>query len=568
MKAGPKLFRTTHWLLTASLSLLVACGDDVPGGGDTGFDGDGNVLPGADAGPRADSGRDNDGNVLPGNDGGPGTDTGFDNDGNVLPGNDGGLDGGPTDGNPLEVPLSEFCSGSGAVVIVGGGDLCAGDVAEETFRFGLCTCQSAEVGSQLTMDAFDSSLGPYGSTSTGGVQNILNDGNLGINATLNTSGKVDILGSAYVGGGGFAVGASSSISRNVFANGNANQANSSSSVGRNMYVNGNVSGRFDISGNLYVPEGATVSNQTNVTGQTVRGPVTVPTPCPCEPNQILDVAGLTAWARDHNDNEVEDVITSTSWENGGPTNITLPCGRYYITSINQGNSGLRIRAEGRTVLYVDGDVTVGQFNLELAPGAEIDLFIAGNLSVGASLSFGSAAQPTSVRTYSSGTATIAISGSSLWGGNFYAPRAHVSFGGSPTLYGALFARSVFFQSAATIHFDSAVRRAGQTCEPPPPDGGVVDGGPELDGGPDLDGGAPDGADQDGGVGPDANIDAGTPDTGVDAGPPDTGVTQCDEGCGCGGGLGCVENICAPCQDDSDCCAPFVCSASGQCIIEF
>lgn len=294
MMAGPKLVRTTPWLLTASLSLLVACGDDVPGGGDTGLDGDGNVLPGSDAGPGADTGRDNDGNVLPGNDAGPGADSGLDRDGNVLPGNDGGLDGGPTDGNPLEVPLSEFCSGSGAVVIVGGGDLCSGDVAEETFRFGLCTCQSAEVGAQLTMDAFDSALGPYGSTSTSGGQNILNDGNLGINTTLTTSGKVDIMGSAYVGGGGFGVGPSSTISRNVFANGSANQSNARTGVGRNMYVNGNVTGGFDIGGNLYVPQNATVSNQTAVTGQVIRGPVTVPTPCPCQPDQILDVAGLTA----------------------------------------------------------------------------------------------------------------------------------------------------------------------------------------------------------------------------------------------------------------------------------
>lgn len=539
--------RVLAWLLTAPLTLLVACGDDVPGGSELGGGGgDGGVVPGPDGAPRADSGFDSDGNLIPGGDGGPGADSGLDSDGNVIPGGDGG----PTDGNPLEVPLSEFCAGSGAVVLVGGGDLCAGDVAEETFRFGLCTCQSAQVGAQLTMDAFDSANGPYGGN------NVLNDGNLGINRALSTSGKVDIRGSAYVGGGGLGVGPSSSISRNVFANGNTNQANARTSVGRNMYVNGNVTGGFDIDGNLYVPQSATVSNQTVVSGQLVRGPVTVPTPCPCEPNQLLDVAALTAWGRDNNDNEVEDVITSTAWENGGPTDITLPCGRYYITRINQGGSSLRIRAEGRTVLYVDGDITVGQFTLELAEGAEIDLFVAGNLTVGAALSFGSAEQPSAVRTYSSGTSTITITASSLWGGNFYAPRAHVFFGGSPTLYGALFARSVYFQSAATIHFDSAVRRAGQACEPPAPDGGVADGGPEADGGPDA------------GLPADAGADAGAADTGADAGAPDTGVTECTDGCGCGGGLGCVEDICAPCESDTDCCAPFVCSANGQCIIEF
>jgi hypothetical protein len=424
------------------------------------------------------------------------------------------------------------------------------------------------VGSNLSLDAFDSALGTYGSTLAGGGTNLLQDGNLGINGALTAGGKVDVLGSAYISGGGFSVGPQSFVSRNLYTNGSADQANSSSAVGRNMYVNGNVTGTFEIAGNLYVPQNATVSASTEnaLQGNLIRGPIPPVVPCPCGEDQILDVAGLTAWGATHNDNHVEDVITSTAWENGGPTDITLPCGRYYITRINQ-PGGLTIRAEGRTVLYVDGDLLVGGgMNLEIAPGAEIDLFIAGNLAVGAALRFGTPEQPSSVRTYSSGTGTIAIDASSVFGGNFYAPRAHIDFGGAANIYGALFVRSVEFQGSADVHFDSAVRRAAEACEQPPVDGGVADGGPGPDGGPENDGGpGPDGGGGDAGPGPDVGPG---PDTGVDAGPPDTGIVECTTGCGCGGGLGCVGDVCAPCVDDLDCCAPFVCSLGGQCVIEF
>lgn len=492
--------RALFALTVSPLLLAIACGDDLSGSGDSGLDGDGNPIGGGDGATLGD--------------------------------------GSFTDGNPLEVPLSEFCSGRGSVVIVGGGDICAGEIAQDTFQFGLCACETIRVGSNLSLDAFDSSRGTYGAALAGGGTNVLHDGNLGINGTLTAEGKVDLLGSAFVSGGGFSAGPQSRVTRNLYANGDAVQANSSSSVGRNMYVNGDVTGAFTITGDLYVPEGASVANQTSY-AQLVRGPIPPVVPCPCAENQILDIAALTNWARTHNDNAVRNVITATAWENGGPSNITLPCGRYYITRINQGSGGLTIRAEGRTVLYVDGDLQVaGQMNLEIAPGAEIDLFVAGDLGVGASLRFGDATQPSAVRTYSAGTGTLALAASSVFGGNLYAPRAHVDFGAAATIYGALFARSVQFQGSADVHFDSAVRRAGEACEPPPtPDAGV----------PDV--GAPDG---------------GAPDLG----PPDAGPVECVDGCGCGGGLGCVEDVCAPCASDLDCCAPSVCGANGQCLIAF
>ncbi|MCC7383719.1 MAG: hypothetical protein IT384_17895 [Deltaproteobacteria bacterium] len=581
------LFRST---LTALLlgSLVFSgcsCEDEAPVGGDSGVPpGTDTGLGGSDGGGGGpDLGFDDGGHPI---DGGGNPDFGFDDAGNPIDGGFPSGDGSVTDGNPLEQPLSEFCRGTGTVVIVGAGDQCAGDIAENTFRFGLCACETADVQSNLSLDAFDSNLGTYGATLAGGGTNILSDGQLGINGPLTMDGKLTVAGSAFIGGNAFQVGSQSAIEFNLYSGGPATQLNSSTNIGRNAFVNGDVSGRYNITGDLTVPPTATVSAATrsNLGGALRRAAIPPLQPCACGADEILDIPGLTEFGRTHNDNAVNDVITSTTWATGaGPDVITLPCGRYYLTEI-QHPRGLTIIAEDRTVLYVDGDMTIGGgLNLDLQPGAEIDLFVAGSLSVQAAARLGTRDAPSKVRTYVGGTSTITFSASSQLGGNLYAPRAHVVFGASANLYGALFCRSVEFSGSADIHFDTAVRNAGQSCEPPPnTDGGVGDGGtmgpPDFgfdDAGNPIDGGffdatpAPDATPiVDGGVVDAGSVDAGSVDSGVanpDAGPRDSGVSACT-GCFQCGDQACINNMCAPCQSDLDCCAPYVCSPTGQCII--
>lgn len=477
------------------------------------------------------------------------------NDGSVTD-QDGGLDrdGGGTDGSPLEQPLSEFCEGMGnTVVVVGGGGECAGELAEETFQFGLCACDTVQVQSTLELDAFDSNLGGYAIALPGGGNNRSDDGNLGINGQLDMQGKLTARGSAYIGSGGFAVGASSLVTGLTYAAGDAVQDNSSTTLGYNAYFSGDVEGRFDIAGDLYVPATATVSAATrnNLGGSVIRREIPAVRPCPCEPAEILDIPALTEWAATHNDNRVERVLTSTSYQNGGPATLNLPCGRYYLTQVNQ-SGGLDIRAEGRVVLFVDGDFTVGgSLGITIAQGAELDLFVAGQLSVGASARFGDPGAPSKVRTYVGGNGPINLSASAIFGGMLYAPRSDVVFSASSELYGALYCNSADFSGSAAVHFDTAVRSAGRACEMP--DGGV-DAGPTADGGP-GDGGPP--------------ADAGTnPDASADAGAPDGGQSGCN-GCGQCGNLACIippganTGMCEACQSDLDCCAPLVCQG-GQC----
>ncbi len=445
------------------------------------------------------------------------------------------------------------------MVVVGGAGECAGEIAEEVFQFALCACEGIEAQSQLSLDAFDSTLGGYAEPIPGGT-NLFEDGNLGLNSGLQMTAKLEVLGSAYTGGGGFAVGPSSRISKTLYAAGTATQANASTEIGRNAFVDGNVVGRFNINGDLTVPAGAQVSNQTEnaLGGQLIRGSIPASRPCACDPGELLDIAGLTSWAANNNDNRATGAVTSTTWENGeGPNQIVLPCGRYYLSEIDHPGP-LNIIAEGRTVLFVDGDMRIGgQLNLQLMPGAEIDLFVAGSLSVQASARFGDENAPSKVRTYVGGADTIALGASTVFGGNLYAPRAEVIFGASAELYGALFARRAQFSGSASVHFDRAVRSAGDSCEEPEPpmDAGVADTG-IADGGPDA--GTP---------------DLGAPDTGVaDQGTPDMGEMMCNSCGDCPQSLGCVipegqnSGTCGACEDDLDCCAPLLC-VQGTCMLQ-
>lgn len=544
---------------------------------DTGFDDAGNPIP-FDSGPY-DGGFDDAGNPIPPPDATILTDGGTDSD----------------SGDPLEQPLSEFCTGNGTVVTVGGASLCAGDVAAETFQFALCACETIEVQSTLSIDAFDSRVGAYGAS------NVLDDGQMGVNDQLSMEGKLSVRGSVYVGGPGFSVGSQSLITRNLYSGGIATQANSSSSINRNAYVNGDVSGRYQIGGDLYVPASATIDPGTTA-ASVIRRPIPALSPCPCDPGQILDIPALTRWAETHNDNAVDRVVTSTAWENGtGPSTLTLPCGRYWISSIRH-PSTLTLRAEGRTVLFVDGDMIIdGGMNLEIGPEGEVDLFVAGSLAVGAAASFGDTSRPSLVRTYVGGSENVSLSASAAFGGNLYAPRALVDFGASAKLYGAVFVRRGSFSGAAEVHFDTAIRSAGESCDQPAPgtDGGALDSGP-YDGGfddagqpipaPDatVDGSTQDAAPLDTGLPTDAGARDGAPDGSVgdasagdaapdasapDASAPDASGPIACAACGeCEAPLGCVippaqtAGVCGACVFDLDCCPPYSCVA-GVCMIQ-
>jgi hypothetical protein len=238
-------------------------------------------------------------------------------------------------------------------------------------------------------------------------------------------------------------------------------------------------------------------------------------PCPCAPDQLLRVDELVAWAKDHNDNQeaVSGGLDSGQWTNGGPSDNSLPCGRYYVEGINQESGNFSLNAEGRLVLFVDGDFRTGSLNITTSPGAEIDLFISGDLIIEASADFGSPENPSSVRTYVWGQVTLQASAG--FAGNIYAPNADIDFGASANIYGSVFAKNVIFSGNSSVHYDSNIRTVGDECPGDDPGEG---------------GGGGSGGDPEGGNG------GGNTGSGADGGTVGGGdTTGADGGSGSGGG---------------------------------
>lgn len=405
-----------------------------------------------------------------------------------------------------------YCQGQGPAIRVPGGaaegDRCLGSIVGGLFRYAICTCEDVEsTTSSFTTDSFDSDTGGERSSSGGPV---------GVNQVFNHTGALAIGGSLTVAGS-----AELELTGNdVRIGGDLRTAGplgftGSTVVARDAWIGGDIdgAGSLAIARDLHVPEGAATARGVNVAGQIVREPVSVSTPCDCAPENILDIAAIVEAARSNNHNADVDLDPDLYSSLIGDNEIELPCGRFFLGGIG-GTGNLRIRVQGRTALFIAGDVeTTGELMVELGPEGELDVFIAGNLDATGAVSFGSPDRPAASRVYVSGTDGINLTTSSgVFVGNIYAPRAPVESTGSTQVFGAVFARRLDATGELTVHYDRAIINAGEDCDTPPP-------------------------------------------------------TTCD-GCGeCMGGIACSEaGMCLPeCTTDGDCCEPFTCiPETGSC----
>jgi hypothetical protein len=301
---------------------------------------------------------------------------------------------------------------------------------------------------------------------------------------------------------------------------------------------------------------------------------------PCDCTNLVDIAGVVASHQANNDNDFlpppVDGGTTVQFGDGGeglalddggfqnialdpatfatgtgPASFTWPCGRYYLSGV-QITAGTTWNISGRTAILVNGDFDVsgGGITINVPAGSELDLFIAGNLSVGATSTFGSPDNASGTRIYVGGAQNICLTTPVSIYANIYAPFAQFGSTNPLTINGALFARAFVNNCGGasggntTIHYDEDVLNAGIECVGPP-DAGIV----APDAGFLADGGA---------------IDAGSP---VDAGP--QGCATCSD-CNnqaCNKSDGGTVGTCGACTTSADCCAPLVCTA-GSCQILF
>jgi hypothetical protein len=200
-------------------------------------------------------------------------------------------------------------------------------------------------------------------------------------------------------------------------------------------------------------------------------------------------------------------LTPASFASFPSAAVTLPCGQYYFEGVGGGPVALTIG--GRAAVFVNGDFDARNgLNLSLAAGAQLDLFISGNLLL-SDATLGSPNSPARVRVYVGGE-TLTLSGSASIGANIYAPYANVQLSSNFEIWGSLFVGSLQLSGSFTIHYDASILST-TGCE--------------------ASGGA---------------------------------CHTCHD---CAGATpACTGGKCVACQTDSDCCAPLHCSG-GRCYAE-
>ena len=331
---------------------------------------------------------------------------------------------------------------------------CLGNLAQSMFRWALCSCKDVR-GGQLTTDGYDSRTGPYG---PGGLA-----GGVAMNGNFVPTKAADIGGTLWVSatGSGLTIATASSVKQDLRVGG-AVTTTAPLAIGHDAYVQGSISGGalLTIKGTLFLTPNATLGANATY-GALVREPVTVPAPCDCSKKLNVRPLVVAHGMPAGNDDALVRLAPAVLDGLSGPRRLDLPCGRYYVTRIAT-TFPLTIIAHGRTALYVDGDVTsTAALTLAPTPGAELDVFIAGNLSASGALSIGSPSYAGSTRVYVAAKTTISSSAASI-AGNLHAAGGALTLA-APEVYGAIVAGDFTGSAAQALHYDRAVLSAGNAC---------------------------------------------------------------------------------------------------------
>lgn len=416
----------------------------------------------------------------------------------------------PDVGNDAYVDRATFCAGRGPAVIVGdttiGTATCAGSIASRVFDNSLCTCTNANIGGYLRTRSFDSGMGSTTDMATGAP--------VGINESDTTVGYTDVGGTLVIAGtGGVNFGGYLEVDGDARFGGRV-QAAGYIRVHRDLWADGNVTciGAVTVDRDAYLTPTHNLITFPSVGGSTTHTAFTVEPPCDCAPSDLVDIGAIVDYGMTHNDN-ADVPLDPTILANvvGIGEDITLPCGRFYLTSIG-GLGSITLHVHGRTALYVGGDVdALGVLDVDLGTEGELDVFIAGDLLSIGSGSWGDQSRPAASRIYVGGTHDVTLIGASGFVGNVYAPNARITAVGDTEVYGSLFGGSIAMPGYLSVHYDRAILDVDVDCPPPP------------------------------------------------------GECSCAPGEGCVDHHACVSGACAACTSDADCCAPLVCNpTTGTC----
>jgi hypothetical protein len=417
------------------------------------------------------------------------------------------------------LPSPAECNDFESLVIpVGGEDVCLGEQAQVSFTWAICSCEGISFSNEVLTDAYDSTEGPYVPGGTGG--------GIGTNKGFASTNMLHVGGTLWsAGSAGITMGNISTVEHEFHSASNVTLTNVDT-VGLDAYVNGHImtSGQFSIGGTLTQSPGFFA--QGNVTSAaTVSAPVNVPPPCKCAPDELLPIASTIAAhaSPQMNDNLAVGLSAGALVSPPGVASLVLPCGVYYLNGIAS-SQDVSIVATGNTALMIDGDVSVtGKLYISPAPGATLDVLIAGTFFASNKVVLGSPNYPAAMRVYVGGSSAINMSNNVTIGAYLYAMKAVVNFSHAVNIFGGLAVGALHASNTLNVHYDRAVLEASQDCAEPPVIGGT-DGGTATDGT--------------------------TPD-------------ECNDCRDCGN-QACIDGYCGACEDNSDCCGPLHCY-SGKCL---
>ena len=347
------------------------------------------------------------------------------------------------------------CEGAGPPIDLGEAvrddQQCAANLAELTFRFGACSCQDFVSNNPLTVDAYDSQLGPY---VPGGL-----GGGVGVNGSFINNNGADISGTLWVGDD-LQLNQAVDVGMSLLAGGNVNGG--SGSIGRDAFVGGTINGQWTVANTLHLPTGASAPNGVTY-GQLVNQNISVAPPCTeCPPNAI-DVGAIVTTFGGDNDNALIGLDPDALNPSTAPMRLDLPCGRYYLSGINS-NAAVTIVAHGHTALFIEGDVIANNpLTITVTPEAQLDIFVAGNLTTNNEFKLGSPNYPALLRVYIGGDVGFTTNNPVTLAGYLYAVPGSVTANNEVEVYGGLYSNGITTNNAWNIHYDRRITTIGDSC---------------------------------------------------------------------------------------------------------
>jgi hypothetical protein len=199
-------------------------------------------------------------------------------------------------------------------------------------------------------------------------------------------------------------------------------SNTSVTVGKDNYIGGDIDVATPGGLNATAP-GITITGDTTSTADSVQLDIIPQSEYDWAKSTSIAGTGIVGVGYTYNNG-------NRSLTLGASANIVLTGGVYYFSEINMGK-----------------DCTV-----TLAPGADVVIYMAGNINFNQNSSINAGGDPASLQVYSQGDSFQLDQGNKFYG-TFYGPNAHIQYDQTTEIFGALVGGSIKLDAGACFHYD-------------------------------------------------------------------------------------------------------------------